>query len=335
MTRQGHTVFTAPRMGKPASCTIVLHANLNKCVSDVVWDSHLCTPCLKFKLNDYTWHFYASWAPHSGKDKENDNSLSLHLNSSLPNASRFAAKEKQIFVVGVDANAELGKYAKCTNAGANGYGCRSPRGHKLLEALHRYGLYAANTHFDQPPQNVWTHFRSRTLKDEAKTVKCYYRQIDYVCISLQHKYLLKNAKAIQIKGKASDHKPVKCVLALKAVHPLTRLLGQPPSKREGATSCKPSRYVWPKMFNDQLLQDTSWTLEGFQDQLTHAMISAARHTDSKRAVQVTEIKNQIKRLCALRKAAATHLDKAALTKQIWKNKSYRPALTLLTLCNRP
>ena len=111
---------------------------------------------LDFTLGDAAFCFITAHFCHAERPDDEYEAALFDLEGVLNQANR----EKRTVVVGVDANAVLGKRLPSDDKdviGAYGMGPRNSRGHQLAHWLHGVRLAPAGLLFDAPWDNMWTH----------------------------------------------------------------------------------------------------------------------------------------------------------------------------------
>ena len=195
-----HLLYIGALQDRPRSVAILLHRR---------WASskHLFrqksgrTVFLDIIVHDQPSYFISSHLPHS-----DDPLVSFQAELEILTEIVQAARQKKIrYVLGVDANAVVGKQLPSDNprvVGGHGVGERTARGEEFVSFAHICRSVIANTMFQKRHDLVWTH-RSWSTGE--------LRQIDFVLLCDSLRSCRQNLDTSDI-FKKSDHRSLLMVL---------------------------------------------------------------------------------------------------------------------------
>ena len=153
-------------------------------------------------IRDKTFRFVATYMPHGGRSDE-EVEQSYH---ELDKLHVEATQKSYTTVYGGDWNAIAGHWVYGDDEkvlGRNGHGNRNARGEWLVQWAMVEQLCIANTLFEHPLENVWTHCRGDRR-----------RQIDFICIDQKARKMIQDANATNLIGIGVDHKAVQLCLSI-------------------------------------------------------------------------------------------------------------------------
>ena len=132
--------------------------------------------------------------------------------------------QKNLFFIGIDANAQLGIEAKelfPNNVGHFGHGHLNSNGERLGQLLNNNNLTATNTLFNHKIKHriTWTHpNQNPTQKDKKSGLprrNPIRNQIDYIIAQIKLKDIVKNSRSYHGTRTDSDHNIVICKIKLE------------------------------------------------------------------------------------------------------------------------
>ena len=235
--------------------------------------------------NTCAWRAISAHLPHNGySDVEFEAALEVLRNAFPRNRTSRST------VIGVDANAEVGKQYEGDDSrsiGKHGLGTRSCRGVVFAAWVEQQRLCIANTFFQKRAEDLWTH---RMWSTGTK------RQIDYVMFDRFMGGELRNARVVCDMMQSSDHRGVWARIGTQRKR--TKKWTPPKTGKGWQRTATLAEYHAAQC---EVLTDCKQTLEG----VTEAIIKVASSCGkvSKPREEQSKISDRIRQLQSERKAA--------------------------------
>ena len=300
--QSGHVWYVAPCFDRPRSVAILVHHRWSHLKLDFICLSSRIA-FVDFDGGDLSARLVTAHLPHGEySDFEFESVL-----SEISVAQLQAKQQRRMFILGVDANAILGKQLVLDDPqliGNSGMGSRNDRGHILADWMRKQKLSAANTCFSKKPEHLWTHRLWSTSS---------LRQIDFILVDVAYRINITNCTVLSDLMQASDHRALSatfrgCVRKVRRYTPPTPNIGWRPILDESKR---------PSLFHDSLLEKLDNGYPNSAAQLTDKIVEAASKGGSVEKKRKSEHSDYLKQLIQERKHCKDNSARMKLSKLIF------------------